>query len=226
MTSSTHEQVHICSKDFREIIKSFKINGNKLLPRGVATNGEHIFISDHSTEHIMKYTMDGCFTCQSKELYQSNCGIAIYGKKLFVAQQSKGTIEVLDLNLKFLRCVVRGLKGPRDVAVASDETIYVSEVYSNCIKKFKNGKLEFEKEVNNPQGICVYKKENDEYIVVAAMHQSHIYVFSSSGTLVKYFDEKTIGKINKQYGICVDSDGNGYTTDFVGNLVKKFNLGI
>ena len=207
VTDSRDHQFHICSKDFtnredRVDIKSFKMEGYNPQPRGVATNGEYIFIANSTPrKHINRYTMDGKLDCVSRELFDGCCGITIYEDKLYVANNfTKREIDVL--NLDFKHCPpdhFKGLDAPRDVAVASNGTIYVSESNQDCVKVFK--KNEFEKftdhEVVAPAAICIYKKENKEYILVASHGhgQPSVFVFSSSGKLLKHFKEEKIGKL-------------------------------
>ena len=224
-TDSKYQQVHIYSKDFKEKIHSFNMKGDEPMPRGMATNGEHIFIADRSTYCVQKYTMDGKFVHESTKSFNGCCGIAIYEEKIYVAHQTGDKIEVLDLNLKPIpnSCIVKQFNEPRDMAIASNGTIYVSDYKNYCIKKFKNGKLKskFVTKPDYPHGICIYEGENKEYILVASHFKSCILVFKSSGILVAHI---AFDKVKELYGIDVDSDGNVYVPNFDGNLVKKFKL--
>ena len=227
-TESKHQQVHICSKDFRENnnnnIHSFNMKGDKPQPRGIATNGKYIFITDEST-YLQKYTMDGELEPETEKIkFYGCCGIAIYKEEIYVAHQRKDKIEVLDLNLKRIpsSCIEEKLSEPRDLAIASDGTIYVSDYKNHCIKTFKNGKLDstFDTEPDYPHGICIYEEENEEYVLAASHFESRILVIKSSGEL-KYI---VIDEVEELYGIDVDSDGNVYVANRGGNCVKKFEL--
>ena len=223
--------VYICSKNFRQrcFRKSFKIKGQYPKPRGIATNGEHIFIADANNSTINKYQMDGKFV-KSKEHFEGSCGITIYDGKLYVAHQNKHKVQVLDLDLTLPPKTIPfgDLKEPRDVAVASNGTIYVSDYGNGCIKVFRrSGKIEkFGSDnsmMKHPRGICIYKKENNgEYVLVAAEYCVFVYTFS--GKLVESIGNEKIGKMNALYGIDVDSDGNVYVADYGGRVVKKFKL--
>ena len=211
--------------------KKFKIkmerpSTNNIRPRGVATNGKHLFISDR-TEHILKYTMDGKLIAKSDDKFETRCGIAIYKDKLYVAHDKVGEIRVLDLNLNPLPDLGFGKYGkeeqefdhPIDVAVASDGTIYVSDAGNNRIQAFENNGTflrEFgNKELKGPTAICVYK---DSHILVVDYDNFRICIFTSSGDFV----DNISGKFTDPTGIAVDNDGNVYTADFADNVVKVF----
>ena len=227
VSDSTH--VSIYSKDFKIKHKFFRMRGRKPTPRGVAASGEHIFIVDKSIRRIVKYTMDGDFVCNSKETFKGCLGIAISENKLYVPiaknHQSPGKIEVLDLELKHLSSIFESLNAPRDVAIASNGTVYVSEYNDNCIKVFEGEIEEFgSNEVEHPTILCIYNKEDKEYLLVASHCQSCVFVFTPSGKLVKCIDEEIIGRVRDLYGLCIDNDGNVYIADYGGRFVKKFNL--
>ena len=219
VTDSTY--VNIYSKDFK-IKHKFLIKGDSPTPRGVATNGEHIFIADKSICRIVKYTMDGIFLCNSKE--ELSCfGMAIYKKKLYVP--TPGKIQVLDLDLNYLSSIFENLNAPRDVAIASNGTIYISEYENNCIKVFRGKTEEFGRNhLKHPSIICIYKEEKKEFVLVASHSQRCVFVFTSDGDLVKSIGKETIGRIRDLYGLCVDDDGNVYIADYGGRFVKKFVL--
>ena len=223
VTDSKH--VSIYSKDFKIKHKFFKMRGHRPIPRGVATNGEHIFIADKATRRIMKYTMDGVVVCESKEEFKGCFGMAIYEEKLYVPI-AQGKIQVLDLDLNHLSSICEGLNAPRDVAIASNGTVYVSEYNNNCIKVFKGEIEEFSRnEVEHPTIICIYNQEDEEYIILVASHcQRCVFVFTPSGRLVKSIGEEMIGEVRDLYGLCIDKDGNVYIADYGGGFVKKFNL--
>lgn len=235
-TEYSEYQFHICSKDFtdredRENIKSFKlkVNEHKPLPRGVATNNEHIFIADNCTHRILKYTKKGELKDMSTDFLKGCCGITIYKDKLYVANQSKGKIEVLDLEFNPVKtpCFEKKLNGPRDVAVDSDGTVYVLEYYDDSVKAFKNGKykFQFDTDVKNPSAVCVYKKENKKYVLVASdTDPSRVFVFTSSGKSVG--EAIILENVQALYGIDVDCDGYIYAADNCGNRVIKFKLHI
>ena len=143
----------------------------------------------------------------------------------------------MDLNLKFLSCIpFKRLNKPRDVAVASDGAIYVSDTGNNCIKvcrKLNDGNIIIEKFGNNnknkleqPAGICIYKNKNSdvEYVLVAGHKTSRVFVFKSSGEFVTSIGKENTGKVIDLYGINVDSDGNVYAVGYAGHHVKKFKL--
>ena len=241
VTEATHHHhVHIYSKSFRKC-SSFNLKTKEVenpRPRGVATNGEHIFIAERSTGRIMKYTKNGIFVCQSEESFEGSCGITIYEGELYVAHQLANKVQVLDYNLKNSskkKCFDNlKLSKPRDVAVANDGTIYVSAHGNDCIKVFRHDEeiiKDFSNELNtcdfrDPQGICIYKNENIEYVLVAAAGKkgSCVFVFKSDGSFVTSIGNEKIGRVNaKIYGIDVDSDGNVYAADY-GGYVIKFKL--
>ena len=168
----------------------------------------------------MKYTMDGHFMCQSTALFRGCCGICIYEEKLYVAHQFEGKIEVLDLDLNLLFCVLENLKSPRHVAVASNGTIYVSDNLHSRITVWNDGNIEEfgNCKVASPAAICIYK---DEYVLVADHYESCVFVFTFRGELVISIHNETIRDL---FGLCIGSDGNVYIADYGGSLVTKFRL--
>ena len=229
--------VNIYSKKLK-LMKSFKLREEKekkkrkACPRGISTDGVHLFISDKTNKSVTKYTIEGQ-KLQSSETFSGCCGIAIdtEREKVYVAHQYAHKIQVLDLNLSsVLEFGTEGkkekeFKQPRDVAVARDGTIYVSDTGNNRIQVFKaDGEYitEFgEDKLSAPAGICV---DHDNRVLVVDHGNHRVCIFNSSGELLESFgtNEETTANFKDLIGITVDSDGNIYTADYGGNSLQVF----
>ena len=233
------EHVNIYSRKLKKI-RSFKIErGEKNpCPRGVSTDGKYLFISDKANESIMKYTIKGRFIVESGNTFGGRCGIAINKKmeRVYVAHESDNKIEVLDLNLDpILNGLEFGKEGdkkkefkqPRDVAVARDDKVYVSDTNNNRIQVFSAdgdyitefGNTGTRKDkLSAPAGLCV---DRDNHILVADHGNNRVCIFDSNGKLLKP-NEKIEANFKDLIGIAVDRNGKIYTADYGGNSLQVF----
>ena len=110
---------------------------------------------------------------------------------------------------------------PRDIAVANDGTIYVSDSNNNHIQVFKdNGEYIREFGIDNlysSAGVCV---DSNNHVLVADHDNHRVCMFNPKGELLFSFGES--GEFVDLYGIAVDSDGKIYTADFGSNHVQIF----
>ena len=233
------EHVNIYSKEW-ERIGSFKLEGKEHpSPKGVATDGKFLFITDKTNNSVSKYTFDGDRISSigkkgSKPLeFNGKCGIAVNKRmgKVYIADQYNNRIQVLDSDLGF--DTMFGKKGnqerefdkPRDVAVANNGTIYVADANNNRVQVFKyNG--EYIREFGNddlysPVGVCV---DSNDHVLVADHDNNRVCVFNPKGELLFSFGEggEGQGKFVDLYGIALDSDGKIYTADYGSNCVQIF----
>ena len=224
-----------------EEIKSFNLveGEKKVRPRGVATDGTHLFISDKANDSILKYTLDGEYVNAADMKFSDCCGIAIdrVKKRVYIAHQGEHRIQVLDEYLKPLsKFDLENLKGPRDVAVDGNGNVYVSDTGNNCVRVFKDGKEIDGKCIKEIDGKYIMKERNfkklaglcvdHDRVFVADQNNSRVCVFDSKGKLVDSFGEDA--ERNEIFGelisVVVDSDGRMYTSDHNPGRLKVFQL--
>ena len=227
------EHVNIYSKQLRKM-KSFKLRGgNEPRPRGLSTDGTHLFISDKANQSITKYTIKGKKIVESRNTFGGRCGTAIDTDKgrVYVAHESAHKIEVLDLDLNSVGLEFgeegdqrKQFKQPCDVAVARvDDTVYVSDTGNNRIQVFSgDGEYirEFGKDhLSEPAGLCV---DHNNRVLVTDHGHHRVCIFNAIGELLDTFGQNEEIKANFEdlYGIAVDSDGKIYTADYAGNNLQ------
>ena len=233
------EHVNIYSKE-GNVIRSFMMEGEKNPgPRGLATDGEFLFVTDKTNNCVKKYDFEGNLIRSvgikgSKQLeFSGRCGIAVdkKTKRVYIADQYNHRIQVLDSDLNFVR--IFGTRGyqerefdrPRSVAVADNSTVYVADTNNDRVQVFKgSGEYirEFGKDqLSSPAGICV---DLNDHVLVADHDNHRICVFNPEGEFLFSFGESgnKPGEFTDVFGIAVDSDGVIYTADFGSDRVQIF----
>ena len=224
------EHVKIFSKDKKKL-HSFILRGKRNpRPRGVSTDGTHIFITDTANESITKYTFEGVIV-KSVGGINGNCGISINQRlgRVYIADQENNRIQVLDLNLEFLKYIFGGereeFNKPRDVAVINDGTVYVTDTNNNRIQVFDvDGRFirHFgSKKLRSPKGICV-DSNNRVLVDDKRSKKRKIYAFNLEGDYLSSLKRKEFTDL---IGITVDSEGKIYVADYGGNcvhIIEKF----
>ena len=223
------EHVKIFSKDKKKL-NSFKLQGKKKpRPRGVATDGTYIFITDAANKSFTKYTFDGVFV-KSVGGIKGNCGISINQGmgRIYIADQENSRIQVLNLDLELIKTFGRKGNGekefnkPRDVAVVDDGTVYVTDTNNNRIQVLDtNGRFrQFGNDsLHSPMGICV---DSNNHVLIADHHSDNrkIYAFNLQGEYLSSLDVNEDGEeFTDLIGIAVDSDRKIYLADYGSNCV-------
>ena len=204
-------------------------------PRGIATDdNDYIYVSSHYK--LWKFNPNGKLIRQKggiKGEFADPHGIALYDNQLYVCDSSNHRIQVLDLDLNFVRPIGSHGKGrgefdlPWDVKFDTAGNMYVAEwgngrvqvldtsgQFIRTIGEERVGKL------SQPSSLHIA----DKFVYVSDWDDYCIIVYETSGNFVNSFGgrgEKE-GQFYGTYGITSSADGFIHVCDFNGNRVQIF----
>ena len=159
-------------------------------------------------------------------------GMAINSRQqIIVAERASGQITMYDDSFSKVNTFDSGGNAPVGVTVDEDDTIYITDLEANVVKRFTaNGdfllevgekgckKLQF----NTPIGIAYNKINGKLYVCDQKNHR--VQILNTDLTFHSSFGEQGSGEGDFENSICVAFDcvGNVYVTDFNNHRVQVF----
>jgi|GEM_PF-2282843 len=162
-----------------------------------------------------------------------NSGGANNGK-VYAADVAAGTVKRFNANGTLDGSFAVTLPGARAVVVDSIGNVYVTsgvDIAGSAGQAYAaaycTAPYEHFDDSSNSLGVYADCYPEVPYIApVAAVHTASVKKYNQAGTLLQTFGSfGTTGsdKLNKPYGVAVDSAGNVWVADFGNNAIKKFN---
>ena len=185
---------------------------------GVAIDkDDNIYITDTSKKFrcssVYKFSKSGD-TMLRRQMLENGLprGIAVAGDRVFVCNAKLKVIQILTTDLKPVRQVGKDLlKQPVDIAVDSNQMLYVAVANSSYVKMSMDGQSvgSFGKR-NGSCGVCA----NGDYVYVTeSYHDGYVSVFTNDGRYITSFGKGCLGQTSTDgivCTVCVDDDGFVY----------------
>ncbi len=194
-----------------------KGDGQFYRPSGIAVDKlGYVYVADLDNQNVQKFTKNGEFVMS----WGSYCNLAT-GEGCTDPDES-GSLKWSDGQFA----------SPYDIAIDSNEFVYVLETSNGRVQKFttdgkfvaKLGKTRtFDGLLSFPEAIAVDKRGN---VYVAGGNYNRIQKFSTNGTfLMKWgVGGSKLGQLFSPSGIAVSEDGYVYVADTQNNTVQKFTV--
>ena len=193
--------------------------GDKVHIWGVTINDTILYIT--STASIWKVSSQGNVLKKvAGEKFGKLCGIAVSMTKeeIFVCDQSKHCIHILDTEFNHLRCLgshgyeIGQFVSPQGVAVGEDGQLYVADFASHRVQVFSDSGTVLrvlgsygkgQGELKQPSDVCA---GGNGLVYVADTANNRVSVFQSSGEFVACIEAGNV------WGIAVDDSGYMYVS--------------
>ena len=217
-----------------QVVRKFgsKGNGNGQFdsPAGIAFDADNnLYVACRYNHRVQKITNNGDFLLQFGSMGTDNgqldcpLGLTIHSNKVYIADQCNHRISVFQCDGKFCQCIGQSgeLNCPFDVAVNSNNHLFVANLYGNCISVFSlDGNYISRVGVQGSargqlQGPCSLTIDMYGIILVTERENNRVSVFGKDGVFLHCFGSKgsTNGKFSSPCGIAVSPSGNIYITD-------------
>lgn len=182
---------------------------------------------------------DNAFTKKLQKSYKLNqsWGMAVSDESIYVTDWQKSCIHIFHTTGKYKDLLQCGrqqtnavLKHPIGIAIMQDGSLVVADHQSHCVWKVMHTRdvVEFqqigsENILDSPYGVAVTR---EGYIVVTDTGNSHVCLFSSSGTFINYLGKKGSreGEFLTPRHVCTTKKGEILVADEGNQRIQVFEL--
>ncbi len=217
-----------------------RADGQFLSPRWLALDSENnLYVSDYENHRIEKFNPKGEFVDKwgsagaGESEFNMPSGLAVWDKRVYIADSGNSRVQVFAVNGVFIRSWgERGtepgqLLKPMGIAVDSNGDVFVADVESRRVQKFKPDGTFIAEIVSSaadkmliPYGLAI-SKDNNLLVVDVAMNLIKIY--NEQGGFVKAVGLGNDGAFIRVINVAVDDAGNIYAVDAGAQKVRKYD---
>jgi YVTN family beta-propeller protein len=203
-----------------EPLRSLPVQGQ---PFGVAADDRFVFVSDWSSDRVLKIDAANGRLVGEAEVGRSPAGIALAGGRLYVANRESGTVSVVETaSMRVLAAIAAG-DGPYALAVSPDgHALYVVNVRSDDIAVIDTAMLTRTARVaagRMPYGVAVTPDGAD--VLVTSQHGNVLTIIDAAR--LKPTGEVAVGRYPE--GVVADGDGKAYVANWFSDDVSVIDIG-
>ncbi|KAI6656080.1 hypothetical protein LOD99_11335 [Oopsacas minuta] len=211
------------TKPIRKIGGKGSKKGELYILRGLAIDGNKIYMADAKNNRIQIFSTEGKFIHEfGKGQLYSPYDIALHNEWVFVSDSGlSAVLKFSKTSFKYIKNVMGGVSVPRGLTTDTNGEVLIADYSHNRIAVFSSD-LEYIREIGN--GKLRYPhdvKINNSNIFVADNNEiNNIHIFSKSGDILKSFIKLENGE--GRIFMCFDLYNNIIISDYLGNSISIF----